>query len=83
MITNLPITIGAYTQKHSFLVAPLQSTDIIMGIPFCHEHNPDIDYHTNMIKFLFNGQHITLTSNMQDENFPSLSHTQVKRALRK
>ena len=77
MIIDLSITIGAYTQKRSFLVAPLQSTDIILGITFHHEHNPDIDYHTHTMKFLFNGQHITLTGNMQDENFPLLSHTQV------
>ena len=72
MIIDLPITIGAYTQERSFLVAPLQSTDIIMGIPFRHEHNLDIDYHTHTMKFLFNGQHITLTGNMQNENFPFL-----------
>ena len=71
----LPITIGAYTQKCSFLIAPLQSTNIIMGIPFCHEHNLDIDYHTHTMKFLFNGQHITLIGNTQDENFPLLSQT--------
>ena len=75
MITNLPITMGAYTQKRSFLVAPLQSTDIILGIPFHHEHNLDIDYHTHTMNLLFNGQHVTLTGNMQDENFPLLSHT--------
>ena len=83
MIIDLPITMGAYTQKHSFLVSLLQSTDIIMGIPFCHEHNLDINYHTHTMKFLFNGQHITLTGNKQNENFPLLSHTQVKQALKK
>ena len=29
MITDLPITMGAYTQKRSFLVVPLQSRDIM------------------------------------------------------
>lgn len=47
MISDLPITLGAYTQKRSFLVAPLHSTDIILGMPFPHEHNPDIDYRTH------------------------------------
>lgn len=83
MISDLPITIGAYTQKRSFLVAPLHSTDVILGIPFCHEHNPNNDYSTHTMKFDFNGQHITLTSNPQDETFPLLSHTQVKCAIRK
>ena len=81
MISDLPITLGAYTQKRSFLVAPLHSTDVILGMPFCHEHNPDIDYSTHTMKFTFNGQPITLTSDSQAESFPLLSHTQVKRAL--
>ena len=50
MVTDLPITIGAYTQKRSFLVAPLHSTDLILGIPFCHEHNLD-HTHTDEISF--------------------------------
>ena len=31
---KLEITLGAYTQKRSFLVAPLRSTDVILSIPF-------------------------------------------------
>ena len=34
MVTDLPITIGVYTQKRSFLVAPLHSTDIICAFLF-------------------------------------------------
>lgn len=83
MVSDLYITLGAFTQKRSFLVAPLQSTDVILGIPFRHEHNPAIDYRTHTMKFNFNGQPITLTSDAQDESFPLLSHTQVKRAIRK
>ena len=35
------------------------------------------------MQFDFNGKHITLTSDAHAENFPLLSHTQVKRTLRK
>ena len=83
MVSDLSITLGAFTQKRTFLVAPLQSTDVILGIPFRHEHNPAIDYRTHTMKFNFNGQSITLTSDAHDESFPLLSHTQVKRAIRK
>lgn len=65
------------------MVAPLHSIDIILGIPFRHEHNPHIDYLTHTMKFTFYGQQISLTSTSQDESLPLLSHTQVKRALRK
>ena len=47
-IKSLEISIGAYTERHDFLIAPLQSTAaIILGMLFCHQHNPRIDYNTH------------------------------------
>ena len=60
MVLDLPITIGTFTQKHTFLVTPLHSTDVILGIPFRHEHNPHIDYRTHTMEFTFQGEHFTL-----------------------
>ena len=47
IVTDLSISLVDYTQKRTFLVAPLHSTDVILGMPFHHEHNPCIDYHTH------------------------------------
>ena len=61
LIHNLEITIGAYTQKCSFLVAPLRSTYVILGIPFHHKNNPNIDYAFYTMQFTFNNQAYVLS----------------------
>ena len=72
-----------FTQARNFLVAPLHGIDIILGMPFRHEFNPQIDYRTRSLTFDFNGKSICLQASFESEKHALLSHTQAKRAIRK
>ena len=82
-IKGLEICIGDYKEKRDFLIAPLHSSDVILGMPFRHQHNPCIDYSSHTMTFDFNGHSVCLSSTSKMEMFPLISHTQARRALRK
>jgi hypothetical protein len=48
---RLPITIGDHTNYQSFLVTDIGRQDIILGMSFLREHNPEINWSANKLEF--------------------------------
>ena len=49
--TRCMVTIGDHTSWQSFLVTDIGNRDIIIGMTFLREHNPEIDWKAGQVKF--------------------------------
>ena len=49
--TRCQVTIGNHTSWQSFLVAEIGHHDIIVGMSFLREHNPEIDWKLGLMEF--------------------------------
>lgn len=74
-VKHLEIRIGPYKETRDFLIAPLHSTDLILGMPFRHQYNPKMDYNTHSMHFVHKGKSISLTSDTSFEIFPLSTYT--------
>lgn len=48
---RVAVHVGNHTSWQSFLVTDLGQQDVIIGISFLREHNPEIDWNTEKLKF--------------------------------
>lgn len=83
LVKGLQYQLGDFIESRDFLVAPLQNTDLILGMPWRHHFNPNINYKKHILTLTHEGKTHTLQANQKFELEPLLSHTQAKRLARK
>ena len=83
MVKGLQYQLGDFIESRDFLVAPLQNTNLILGIPWRHHFNPHMNYRKHTLTITHEGKTHILQANQKFELEPLLSHTQAKRLARK
>lgn len=82
-LTKTKLTIGAYQDAITAYVLPLQNYDLILGKRWLEQHDPDIRWRANTIRFHHQGRSILLQPDPDPETPPeaTLSLLQVERAV--
>jgi hypothetical protein len=83
-IENLLVTIGDYNEYRDFDVA-LISDDIILGKPWLYDNNPDFNFRTNHVQFMFQGKLIKFDNcvDVTDRSAKLISRMQLERYAKK
>ena len=78
---HLNLKIGKYKDKETFLLAPLDGCDVILGMPWHFRTHPIPDYVEKTLSFNFEGKPYVINADVGDWQIPIVkNHIAVKRA---
>ncbi len=78
------IGIDTYSEVIELRVMPLKVANVILGLPWLRQHNPDIDWSSNIVRLISDGRIIKLVPTQSHSNEIELvSALQFKRSMRK
>ena len=79
LVEAFSLSISNRNMKENLLVLPIESFDIILGMPWLKRHNPIIDWETDTLTFpLTPLQKIIKDCNLSNSNSPSISTSSNK-----
>ena len=82
-LSQTRLKIGPYREAVPTYVLPLQNYDIILGKKWLEQHNPDIDWRANSVRFDHLGHSVLLHPNMATSSNRFLSVLQFQKAVQK
>lgn len=86
VVARLTFRVGNFKDTRPFRVTQLQRYDIILGMPWLAQFQPDIDYSTRAVRLTRDGQqHLLLPSptSADDSSLAVIDSTELQRILRK
>jgi hypothetical protein len=75
------ISIGSYSESVELQVMPLSVSNVILGMPWLKQHNPEIDWSSGTVRVIHNQQICKLPSTQYVSKIEMVSAIQIKRDI--
>lgn len=66
LVGKLRIHIQGYLDHLSFMIAPIQGADVILGMPWHKQVNPRIDYAKNILTIQHKGRDVSISAGVSE-----------------
>ena len=83
IIGKLNLKIDSYKDSESFLMAPLEGCDVILGMPWHFKMHPIPDYVQKTLSFEYKGMNHVVTADAGDWHIPIANHIAIKKEMKK